>query len=218
MKKSVFLLCGLLLAMAVAGCTSTNADPAPQSDPESMPIAEKPVIYLYPKEETEVSVQLDVNGETLFTYPAYENGWEVTAYPDGTLLSDGRMYSYLFWDAALQAEYDMSQGFVVKGEDTEAFLVEKLQYLGLTPQEYNEFLVYWLPRMVGNNYNLITFQEEAYTDNAVLTITPQPDSMQRVFMVYKPLQEEIEIEEQTLMPFERSGFAVIEWGGLELAS
>ena len=51
----------------------------------------------------------------------------------------------------------MSAGFVVKGEDTAAFLQEKLAYLGLTPREYNECIVYWLPRLEGNPYNLISF-------------------------------------------------------------
>lgn len=110
----------------------------------------------------------------------------------------------------------MSEGFVVKGEDTADFLREKLEYMGLTPKEYNEFIVYWLPRMQNNKYNLITFQKEKYTDNAVLDITPQPDSILRVFMAYKPLDEYVEIPQQKLDTFDRKGFAVVEWGGTEL--
>ena len=45
----------------------------------------KPVIYLYPEETTEVTVKLDFKGKLTSTYPAYENGWKVTAQPDGTL-------------------------------------------------------------------------------------------------------------------------------------
>ena len=44
----------------------------------------KPVIYLYPEQETTVSVSLDYAGTLTATYPAYENGWTVTAEPDGT--------------------------------------------------------------------------------------------------------------------------------------
>ena len=142
----------------------------------------------------------------------------MTAYPDGTLINhrDGREYSYLFWEGRGPAEYDLSRGFVVRGEDTVGFLQEKLSYLGLLPVEYNEFIVYWLPRMQNNAYNLITFQQEAYTDTAELIITPAPDSMLRVFMVFTPLEEPIGIEEQVLQTFVRTGFAVIEWGGAEL--
>ena len=105
---------------------------------------------------------------------------------------------------------------MVKGEDTEKFLQEKLAYMGLTPREYNEFIVYWLPLMQDNEYNLIAFQGETYTDNAKLEITPSPDSILRVFMTFKPLDKPIEIEEQQLTAFERQGFTVVEWGGAEL--
>ena len=70
--------------------------------------------------------------------------------------------------------------------------------------------------MKDNPYNLISFQNQTYIDNAKLTITPNPDSILRVFMAYKPLNKEIEIEKQKLEPFVRSGFTVVEWGGSEI--
>ena len=88
--------------------------------------------------------------------------------------------------------------------------------MGLTEEEMNEFIVYWLPRMEHNKYNLISFQGEAYTDSAKLNITPAPDSMLRVFMTYVPLDETVDIEPQQFEPFERNGFTVVEWGGSEL--
>ena len=48
----------------------------------------KPVIYLYPEQETTVSVSLDYAGTLTATYPAYDNGWTVTAEPDGTLYDE----------------------------------------------------------------------------------------------------------------------------------
>ncbi len=176
---------------------------------------EKPVIYLYPEESLVVRVELVYNGNLICTYPAYNEGWTVTAHPDGRLIdqTDGREYTYLFWEGTSNIEYDMSKGFVVKGEDTADFLRDKLEYIGLTPKEYNEFIVYWLPKMQNNQFNLITFQNEAYTDNAELKIMPEPDSILRVFMAYRPLDEAITIEEQNLEPFSRQGFSVIEWGG-----
>lgn len=193
-----------LLPLLLAGCGDDT-------------VFAKPVIYLYPEQEIEVSVQLDYDGELTCTYPAYEDGWSVTAQPDGTLTDEaGKQYSYLFWEGETDIEYDMSRGFVVKGSDTAEFLQEKLSYLGLTPREYNEFIVYWLPKMQDHPYNLIAFQQEAYTDSAALTISPQPDSILRVFMAYQPLEQPVEIEEQVLAPFAREGFAVVEWGGTEI--
>ena len=177
----------------------------------------KPIIYLYPEQQTTVSVQLAYDGELTCTYPAYEDGWTVTAQPDGTLTTaDGKQYSYLFWEGDTDTTYDMSKGFVVKGTDTAEFLQDKLALLGLTPREYNEFIVYWLPKMQDNPYNLITFQTDAYTEHAKLDISPQPDSVLRVFMVYQPLEQPIDIEPQALHGTARDGFTVVEWGGTEL--
>ena len=178
----------------------------------------KPVIYLYPTSEQTVRVGLDYKGRLTCTYPEYKGKWEVVAETDGTLRDpeDNREYSYLFWEGVSDHKWDMSKGFVVKGEETAEFLREKLEYLGLTPREYNEFIVYWLPVMQENEYNLIMFAGEEYEDLARLKITPQPDSILRIMMVFKPLDKPVKIEEQELKPFERRGFTVVEWGGTEV--
>ncbi|MGN0578408.1 MAG: hypothetical protein ACI4J4_07300, partial [Ruminiclostridium sp.] len=117
----------------------------------------KPVIYLYPEEEAEVSVSLDFTygGELTCTYPEYKDGWQVTAEPDGTLYDrNGDEYYCLYWEADGNAIFDNSKGFCVKGEDTAKFLREKLMYIGLTAREANEFIIYWLPKMQDNEYNV----------------------------------------------------------------
>ena len=179
--------------------------------------AEKPVIYLYPSEQTEVSVMLDYNGTLSTTYPAYDNGWTVTATPFGTLTDkEGREYYCLFWEGESSVEYDFTKGFCVKGKETAAFLEASLAKLGLHEREANEFIIYWLPKMEQSEYNLISFQEEAYTDNAVLTVTPEPDCMIRVFMAWMPLEEAVDIAPQELSAPERNGFTVVEWGGTKV--
>ncbi|MCC8130086.1 MAG: hypothetical protein LIO51_09185 [Clostridiales bacterium] len=198
------LLLALLMLAALCGCTDINDYSA------------KPVIYLYPEEETEVTVLLDYDGTLTTTYPAYGSGWQVTARPDGTLTdAQGREYSYLFWEGMddSETEYDFSQGFCVRGEDTAAFLQQVLAEMGLLPEEYNEFIVYWLPQMEGNEWNLISFQGAAYTDHARLTVTPEPDSVLRVFMAWKPVDEEVELPAQQFDAFRREGFTLVEWGG-----
>ena len=176
-------------------------------------MAYKPVIYLYPEEETDVLVKLDINGEFVCTYPEYKDGWCVRARPDGTLTDGKREYNYLYWEAALHTEYDFSEGFCVKGEDTAAFLETALEKLGLTPREANEFIVFWLPQMERNEYNIISFQSDAYTDAAALTVSPAPDTVIRVFMAYKPSGEFANINPQELSAPAREGFTVVEWGG-----
>lgn len=178
----------------------------------------KPVIYLYPESETEVTVTLDCDGALTCAYPAYEDGWTVTAAPDGTLTDvAGQTYNYLYWEGASHSEFDFSSGFCVPGTDTAAFLEEALAALGLTRKEANEFIVYWLPRMEANAYNLISFQGPAYTDRARLSICPEPDSILRVFMAWTALDAPVEVPAQSLPAFARTGFTVVEWGGCQVS-
>ena len=188
------------------------------SDWEPEPgMAYKPVIYLYPEIETDVSVKLILDGKLTCTYPAYNTGWEVTAAPDGTLTdAKGQTYNYLYWEGETNAQWDMTEGFCVKGEDTAAFLEEALAKLGLNRKEANEFIVYWLPLMEQNPYNIISFQTDIYTDTAELQIDPAPDTLIRVFMTWKAADSFVELPEQELTAPERSGFTVIEWGGTEV--
>ena len=157
----------------------------------------KPVIYLYPEHKTDVTVKLDYTGNLTCTYPEYKNGWKVSAEPDGTLTdADGQTYNYLYWEGVNRTDYDFSEGFCVAGSDTAAFLEDALDQLGLTRQEANEFIVYWLPRMQDSAYNLISFQTDAYTQTAELSIDPAPDTLLRVFMAWKPSENAVDIPAQ----------------------
>ena len=206
MKRIFALLLALLLLAALTGCW-----PLEEQYPE------KPVIYLYPEAETDVTVRLDYAGDLTCTYPAYDGAWRVAAAPDGTLTDEsGQTYRYLYWEGTDNVQYDFSEGFCVPGEETAAFLEDALAQLGLTRAEANEFIIYWLPQMEQNAYNLISFQQETYTDSAKLTITPQPDTLLRVFMAWKPLTSAVEIAPQTLTAPERTGFTAVEWGGAKV--
>ncbi len=180
----------------------------------------KPVVYLIPENARDVTVKLDYRGRLTSTYPAYEDGWHVRAYPDGTLVDPetGREYYCLFWEGVNDVEYDFSRGFCIRGEDTAVFLEESLARLGLNEREANEFIIYWLPRMETNPYNLIAFQSDVYTENAVLTVTPEPDTVIRVFMAWQKREEPISLAPQELHAPERVGFTVVEWGGTEVTN
>ncbi len=109
----------------------------------------KPVIYLYPQEDIDVTVKLDYDGLLKYTYPKYNGIWHVRAKKDGTIINyaDDQEYSYLFWEGYDNLDCDFTKGFCVKGSDTAEFLQKTLKEIGLTPREYNEFIVYWLPQM-----------------------------------------------------------------------
>ena len=200
---------------------SAKVQPAVVNNPKGPMISYKPVIYLYPTTKQIVKLNIDYKGKFIVTYPEYNNGWNVTAYPDGKIVNniDGKEYSYLFWEGIFDenVNYNQSAGFIVAGKDTANFLQNKLQEFGLTPKEYNEFIVYWLPQMLNNEFNLIHFATKAeYDDKAVLNITPKPDSVLRVFMTFKKLDNKISVFPQVIKPFVRTGFSVVEWGGTEI--
>ena len=70
--------------------------------------------------------------------------------------------------------------------------------------------------MQESEYNIISFQTEAYTNSAKLNIKPNPDTLIRVFMSYKPVNKFVEIEEQELTAPNRNGFVAVEWGGTQV--
>ncbi len=176
----------------------------------------KPVIYLYPEKETEVSVKIDLpeDGELTCTYPDYGDGWNVTAFPDGTIFDkDGSEYYCLYWEGTGSAVLEGGKGWCVAKEDSGAFLREKLLEIGLTAREANEFIIYWLPELQKSAYNVITFHTEDYARGVPLTVSPAPDSVIRVFMTFEPSTEFVDIAPQKLPHYERNGFTLVEWGG-----
>jgi len=179
----------------------------------------KPVIYLYPTLKSDVEVKLETEMDLTLTEPVYANGWKVTASPDGKLVNaaDGRIYTYLFWEATDRYEYNFDQGFCIAGEEVEAFLDSQLVVMGSNETEKKDFIAYWLPDLRKNKFNLITFPGAEYTSRAELHITPEPNSILRVFMVFKACNEPVKIPAQHFPSFHRNGFTVVEWGGTDVS-
>jgi hypothetical protein len=185
---------------------------------EVMPL--KPVIYAYPKEEIDINIKVDYTGEFKFTYPKYnrESGWNVRVKPNGEMTTkDGKQYPYLFWDGKeYPINVNKNEGFVVKQENLVEFFEEKLDYMGLNPRERTDFITFWVPLMLEKDYYYINFANKEFDKMAPLTVSPKPDSTQRIFMVYEGLDERKEVKEQDLEKFERVDYSIIEWGGSKL--
>jgi hypothetical protein len=180
---------------------------------------EKPVIYLYPTKTTDVTVRLTLtDGRFTQSIPEGSGEWHVTAEPGGKLTdkASGKSYKYIFWESTDNTEYDWSQGYMVKGCEAGAFLLKVLPKMGLNMNECSEFIEYWLPRLQNNEYNLVTFQTDKYTETAKLDVSPKPDSVIRVFMAFKAVDGAVEVAEPEIQPVERKGFTVVEWGGTEV--
>lgn len=186
------------------------------NDPDE-PVDKKPVIYLYPLKEEEITVKLGKPNNITLSYPTYNNGWTVTAYPDGTLIdkNTGKTLYSLYWEGIHSEPIKLDEGFVVEGKDTIKFLEEKLKLLGLNDKESEEFIIYWLPILEKNKYNYIRFIDiDEINKNMPLELSVEPDTIIRVLMQVKPLDKKIKVKEQHLSTTKRVGFTVVEWGGV----
>ena len=176
----------------------------------------KPVLYLYPTKETNVTVTFSHPEYLRTTYPKYINSWNVKVSPNGDMYDkDGKYYYALYWDEKRYNEVDFHEGFYVESKDAIKFLEEKLTLIGLSDKERNEFIMYWLPIMENNKKNLVYFEltKERELGNKLI-IEPKPDSLLRVSIHIKKVNEKINIKEQKLETFKRSCFTAVEWGGM----
>ena len=179
-------------------------------------IAYKPILYLYPEKETNITVKLEHPERLLTTYPKYKDGWNIKATPNGDIYDEKGTYYYaLYWDETTYHHIDFQEGFYVTKEKAITFLEKKLDIIGLTPKERNEFIMYWLPILEKNQKNIIYFEltEELEKDNKLI-ITPKPDEILRVIIHIKKVDKEVSIKEQQLKEFKRIGFTAVEWGGV----
>ncbi len=180
----------------------------------TMPVIAKPAIYLYPETDTQVQVNLGLNGVFTQTIPAYNNGWNVFVEKNG--LIDNK-YDYLFYEMKLFTNnYNLSnKGWIVKKDNLPEWFDIKLKEMGMNTKEINDFKEYWLEHLNDSKYYEIKlFSNDFLEKNLSLNINPKPDSILRLIFYFKPLDKPIQIEEPQITPFERKGFTVVEWGGL----
>jgi len=176
----------------------------------------KPVLYLYPEETTNVKISFEHPEYLTTTYPKFNKSWEVEAHSNGDLYDkSGKYYYGLYWDEVRYNEVDFREGFYVEDKDAIKFLEEKLDIIGLSDRERNEFIMYWLPILESNKKNLVYFEltNERELGNKLI-IEPKPDSILRVSIHIKKVNNKVNIREQKLSKFDRFGFSVIEWGGM----
>ena len=178
----------------------------------------KPIVYLYPQQQTDVSVKvLPTTGYLTFTYPQYNDIWNVTANSNGVLTdSKGDTYEYLWWESKSDFLPIKTDGFIVSSNNLDTFFDLTLGKAGFTQKEINDFKEYWIPTMNTEYtpYFRISFlQNEEVNSIAKLLITPTPNTEIRIFMIYDRLDSYIQIETQEIKHTPRKGFVVTEWGG-----
>lgn len=204
----------------------------------------KPVIYLYPPKDTLVSLSFKKKVNFSVQIPTYGNGWKVLAHKDGTLsdispevtscesINTERKgseyakdacvknnYPYIYWSGNTEGNYPtQKEGIIVAKQDVATTLEQKLTELSLNKKERDDMLSYWVPELLQKNspyYRISFIQTKEMNSFIPMQITPKPDSLIRVFLDWEPLENKREIKPQALMPTSRSGFTMVEWGGLK---
>ena len=216
LKKKIPVLIAVILALlfgVVYGFISESCFIQDLREPSDVDV--KPVIYLYPEEETELEVKIPTVDFTT-TYPLYNNGWSVIARPNGTLIDENnREYNYLYWEGYTNYQVDLSEGFVVFKDKYIEFLEDKLAYVGLSDKEACDFISYWLPLMNEYDYCLVSFQKD-YGEKVKIEYSVEPNNELVVFTAIQGLDEPIQVVEQDLSSYKdfvREGFVSVEWGG-----
>lgn len=176
----------------------------------------KPVVYLYPPTEQRVrlSFQNPVSFDTQI--PAYRNGWNVTAYPDGTIRDEQPQYTscsspqmsgkgaeyaakactenkypYIYWSGNTTGTYPniTNRGWYVKREDLNGFMDKKLEEIGLNDKEKQDMMEYWMPAMLakqGSYFRISFLMTEEMNRMIPMRVNPLPDSVLRIFLDFEP--------------------------------
>lgn len=179
----------------------------------------KPVIYLYPEEKETVSVKLNPKGFLTETIPEYsKDGWVVTANPDGKIVLNNKTFDYLYYESAIaDSETKVPEkGFVKTPGELEDFFAQILPQLGLNAKESNAFSDYWIKALPKAPYYFIGIMDRSSIDYIEpLAISPKPDTVIRVRLYFKELDDKIEVKQPSFSSVvKRNGFTVVEWGGL----
>lgn len=176
----------------------------------------KPVIYLYPQHKIDIKVK--VGADITVSDPAYDTGWDVTAFPNGQIFNkkDGKTYPYLFWEGKGHGFYPtITEGFIVKRSEAEKTMWAHLAKLGLNQQESKDFMDFWAPKLPNKPYVRLTWFNTNQMDRlAPLDLSVKPDTTIRVFLDFQGLDKPYNLKLQELTHKPRNGFTLVEWGGL----
>jgi hypothetical protein len=174
--------------------------------------AKKPAVYLYPEQDSIISVELDINGKITEDIPPYNDGWRVFVTKEGIIENK---YDYLFYEADLRKLTLPKEGWIVKYSELESWFDTNLRELGLNDKETSQFKEYWLEELPKSNYYEIKLLDNNFLKNNMnLIINPEPETMIRLNFNFKPLNEVTRIKEPTTTTPKRTGFTVVEWGGI----
>jgi hypothetical protein len=211
------LLCSIVLLLALSpGCNGHSTEPSESivSDTTHFPpYTRKPNIYIYPASTCSLSVELEfpLGGTIIKSVPQYLNGWSVKVDPSGKI---NDKYNYLFYECVNPDLYQHAAGWVVNRDSLLTFFSSNLLNAGFNTSEKNDFIEYWIPRLIEYPYYIICPQFSGDIDKIIrLKFSIKPDSILRYFYAIKGTDNpNINLKTPIIQTFKRDGFVIVEWG------
>lgn len=177
---------------------------------------DKPNLYLYPQEATDVAVRLPNWRRITESDPRYPvDGWRVTAQPDGLLHTPVGERDFLFYEMNYEvSRFQHESGWCVQGSLAQLSIESAMDELGFLPSEITDFTTAWdgiFPDATpGPDGRAMMTVYPQFDNLTAVRIDPEPDSFLRAWFV---VADGCQIVEPADMPqVERAGFHAAEWG------
>ncbi|MSP54469.1 MAG: hypothetical protein EXR69_02505 [Myxococcales bacterium] len=177
---------------------------------------DKPNLYLYPTEPSDVAVRLPAWRRITESDPRYPvDGWRVTAQPDGLLETPVGDRDFLFYEMNYEtSRFQHDSGWCVQGSLAQLSIESAMDDLGFLSNEIADFTTAWdgiFPDATpgpGGRAMMTVYPQ--YDNLTPVRIDPEPDSFLRVWFVVADGCQDVELPEVPQVP--RVGFHAAEWG------
>ena len=90
--------------------------------------------------------------------------------------------------------------------------------MNFNQKEINDFKEYWVSYLSNKNsdyFRISFFQNNIVNEMFPINVNPMPKSTIRMFMDWDFASKDSSITEQKLISYPRTGFTLVEWGGLK---
>lgn len=178
----------------------------------------KPAIYLYPEKKQSVQVKVSTPGFFTLTIPKYpDDGWKITAEPNGNILSGEKTYPYLYYETKVPNSMinKPKEGYVAAYGEIKGLFNRLLRDAGFNEKEANDFKEYWNSALPYSPYYFIGVMPQEEIDKLEpLEVTPVPQTKIRVRFYFEALKNRIDVQMPQATQKKRNGFTLFEWGGM----
>jgi len=184
---------------------------------EDCDTADKPNLYLYPAQDTPMSVRLHHTDRQriVASDPPYEDGWRGVAHPDGTFTVDGRRAPFLFYEVSLQPwqsqRFQKSAGWCLPEADAHEAMAELIGRYGFNARERDDFVDGWVHDLPPSPGGYAVYPQLAVEHAAVIELS-HPLPIDRLWLYVEDGTGCSITQEPHVVPFDRSGAHGVEWG------